>query len=312
MTRLDGFVEKGWGHELIWATNDKYCGKLLRFNKDAKFSMHFHAEKDETWYVLDGKFIVKWIDTKDASQHEAELNPGNTVRNFPFLPHQIICIEEGTIIEVSTPDSVEDNYRVLPGDSQKTVRKTIEHFYDSIEGWFSYPYIYDNAVSQAQDGALFVEVGSFKGRSSAYLATQIINSGKNIRLDCVDTWLGSTEHQQGGDCEVKEVVEGTLFETFVNNMKPVEGHYRAVQLTSLEAAAQYEDNSIDFIMIDGEHSFEAVTNDIRAFLPKMKNGGIMTGDDSQEWNPVRQAAINELSKYNVIFPTGGHFYAVIQ
>jgi hypothetical protein len=35
------------------------------------------------------------------------------------MPHQLICIEEGTIIEVSTPDSVEDNYRVLPGDSQR-------------------------------------------------------------------------------------------------------------------------------------------------------------------------------------------------
>ena len=34
--RLEGFVEKGWGHELIWATNDKYCGKLLKFNKDKK------------------------------------------------------------------------------------------------------------------------------------------------------------------------------------------------------------------------------------------------------------------------------------
>jgi hypothetical protein len=57
MTQLNGFVEKGWGHELIWATNDKYCGKLLKFNKDAKFSMHFHAEKDESWYVLDGRFL---------------------------------------------------------------------------------------------------------------------------------------------------------------------------------------------------------------------------------------------------------------
>ena len=39
--------------------------------------------------------------------------------NPPLLPHQVICIEEGTIIEVSTPDSVEDNYRVAKGDSQK-------------------------------------------------------------------------------------------------------------------------------------------------------------------------------------------------
>ena len=117
--RLEGFVEKGWGSELIWVTNDKYCGKLMNFNKDAKFSMHFHSIKDETWYVLSGKFEVKYIMTQDASIKSHILNQGDTWRNEPLEPHQLICLEEGTIIEVSTPDSVEDNYRVMPGDSQK-------------------------------------------------------------------------------------------------------------------------------------------------------------------------------------------------
>ena len=117
--RLEGYVQKGWGSELIWATNDKYCGKLLKFNTGAKFSMHFHVEKDETWLVLDGKFIVKAINTSDASVVETELNAGDIWRNAPLLPHQLICIESGTIIEVSTPDSVEDNYRVARGDSQQ-------------------------------------------------------------------------------------------------------------------------------------------------------------------------------------------------
>lgn len=119
MERLEGFVKKGWGHELIWATNEKYCGKLMKFNKGAKFSMHFHAEKDESWYVLDGLFMIKFIETKDASLHEVTLKAGEVWRNRPLQPHQVICLEEGTIIEVSTPDSVQDNYRVLPGDSQQ-------------------------------------------------------------------------------------------------------------------------------------------------------------------------------------------------
>ena len=121
-TRLDGYVQKGWGHEFIFATNDKYCGKLMKFNTGAKFSMHFHAQKDETWYILSGKFIVRLIDTVTAEVVERELVEGNTWHNQPLLPHQIICIEEGTIIEVSTPDSLEDNYRILPGDSQQYER----------------------------------------------------------------------------------------------------------------------------------------------------------------------------------------------
>jgi mannose-6-phosphate isomerase-like protein (cupin superfamily) len=119
MTRLTGFVDKGWGHELIWATNDKYCGKLMHFKGGKKFSMHFHSVKDETWLVLSGKFMVEWIDTKDAKTYTKMLEKNSVWHNEPLLPHRLICLEEGDIIEVSTPDSVEDNYRVMPGDSQK-------------------------------------------------------------------------------------------------------------------------------------------------------------------------------------------------
>ena len=59
------------------------------------------------------------IVTDTADYYEKELNPGDAWHNPPLLPHQLICLEEGTIIEVSTPDSVEDNYRVGKGDSQK-------------------------------------------------------------------------------------------------------------------------------------------------------------------------------------------------
>ena len=48
MSRLKGHVKKGWGYELIWATNDKYCGKIMVFEKvGAKFSMHFHIKLDQ-------------------------------------------------------------------------------------------------------------------------------------------------------------------------------------------------------------------------------------------------------------------------
>lgn len=121
VTRLKGFVKKGWGHELIWATNDKYCGKLMVFNKGAKFSMHFHRDKTESWYVLSGEFEVHWINTLNADIIVTILREGDTWENNPCEPHQLVCIKEGTVLEVSTPDSVEDNYRVQPGDSQLKV-----------------------------------------------------------------------------------------------------------------------------------------------------------------------------------------------
>ncbi len=116
--KLTGFVDKGWGFEHIWVTNDSYCGKFMHFKQGAKFSMHFHAKKMETWYVESGHFIVEWIDTKDSSIHTMPLIPGQTWHNEPLVPHRLICLETGVILEISTPDSVEDNYRVMPGDSQ--------------------------------------------------------------------------------------------------------------------------------------------------------------------------------------------------
>jgi mannose-6-phosphate isomerase-like protein (cupin superfamily) len=118
--RQTGIVPKAWGYENIFATNDLYCGKLLHFTKaGGKFSMHFHQHKDETWYVNSGSFKLLLIDPTNAKVEEKILNCGDSWRNHPCYPHQLIALEDDSeIFEVSTPDSVEDNYRVLPGDSQ--------------------------------------------------------------------------------------------------------------------------------------------------------------------------------------------------
>ena len=111
-------VDKGWGNELIFADEKDYCGKLLNFKTGKKFSMHFHSIKDETWYVLSGKFKVNVIETNNAKSYSVELVKGNVWRNAPLVPHQVECLEEGSIVEVSTHDDPNDNYRVQPGDSQ--------------------------------------------------------------------------------------------------------------------------------------------------------------------------------------------------
>ena len=97
--------------------------KFLNFKEGARFSMHFHKDKDETWYVMNGVFDVLVINTEDASVERKRLEAGGVHRNKPLVPHQVICIEEGTLLEVSTADSVEDNYRVSMGDSQREKKR---------------------------------------------------------------------------------------------------------------------------------------------------------------------------------------------
>tara|TARA_B100000780_G_C21070053_1_gene430521 strand:- start:6 stop:410 length:405 start_codon:yes stop_codon:yes gene_type:complete len=120
-------IRKGWGEELIIENNDMYCGKILLFDKGSKFSMHYHMNKDETWYVEFGEFIYRWIDTKTAKLNEMKLKAGDVVRQRPGQPHQLEVISKensrrdfvaGKIFEVSTYHEDADSYRVIKGDSQ--------------------------------------------------------------------------------------------------------------------------------------------------------------------------------------------------
>ena len=112
-------VPKGWGHEIVFENNEFYCGKILVFKKGCKFSMHYHMIKDETWYVEEGEFLYRWIDTETAEVIEKILKKGDSVRQYPGQPHQLEAITEGTIFEVSTEHFDSDSYRVWKGDSQK-------------------------------------------------------------------------------------------------------------------------------------------------------------------------------------------------
>ena len=109
-------IPKGWGKEMIITNNQLYCGKILMFKKGCKFSMHYHLIKDETWFIAEGEFLYRWIDTETADIYEEELKPGDVVRQLPGQPHQLMAHTDGSIIEVSTEHFDEDSYRVIKGD----------------------------------------------------------------------------------------------------------------------------------------------------------------------------------------------------
>jgi hypothetical protein len=119
-SRQSGVVKKGWGYELIWATNDKYCGKIIVFEKaGAKSSMYFHREKDKTWFVNNGLFKLRYIDTSTATVYEQDLKEGDVWHSTLLMPHQLICLQDNSsITEVGTPDNISDNYQISPGDDQ--------------------------------------------------------------------------------------------------------------------------------------------------------------------------------------------------
>jgi hypothetical protein len=119
----------------------------------------------------------------------------------------------------------------------------MKHFYHKLgEDWFTYPMLYKSVVEKVTDSAHFVEVGSWKGRSAAYMAVEIYNSKKSIKFDCVDTWEGSIEHKED-DC----IINKTLYITFLKNTERVSNIIRPIRTTSLTASTLYKDNSLDFV-----------------------------------------------------------------
>lgn len=107
-------VNKNWGYEL-WVHNDfEYCGKLLVFEKDRnRFSMHYHLQKKESWYVQQGRFQFNWIDVENGKLTGKTLETGDSVLIERGLPHQLIALEDNSIVfEVSTEHFDEDSYRI--------------------------------------------------------------------------------------------------------------------------------------------------------------------------------------------------------
>lgn len=182
----------------------------------------------------------------------------------------------------------------------------MEHFYQHIEGWFSYEYIYRDMVQQAVDDSLFVEIGSYKGRSTAFMAVEIINSGKKIDFHCIDPMILMSHYVHMPDNEK----EGYNLQEFHNRLLPVQGYYKLQQMTSDEAVNLYQDKSIDFLMIDGDHTYEGVCKDIKNWLPKMREGGLIAGDDVF-LEEIHRAVIDTAGHLNPVI-NGIHFFIEIK
>ena len=162
------------------------------------------------------------------------------------------------------------------------------------------------AFAPANTAEKFVEIGVWKGKSISYAAVEIINSGKNITIDAIDTFAGSPNEPVL--MEDKSVVEKTLYEEYLQNIEPVKSIVTTYPFSSVQASKLYEDNSLFFVFIDGSHLYEAVKEDILAWLPKVKSGGFIGGhdiDQKEEFNGVRKAVNELIGEKNIILYNPG-------
>jgi predicted O-methyltransferase YrrM len=131
------------------------------------------------------------------------------------------------------------------------------------------------------DQSTVVEIGSFSGISSELFALHC------KKLYCVDLW---DPYWEITDKQIVEFAEWSF-----DKMASKYDHVTKIKGSSVDAANQFDDASIDFVYIDAAHDYENVKKDILAWIPKVKPGGFISGHDYR-YDPGIQVyeAVNEI------------------
>jgi len=169
-----------------------------------------------------------------------------------------------------------------------------------IDGWFRWRSGQEEATERFPQGSCFVEVGTYLGRSLCSLGEVVEQSGKSFTVIGVDTCRGSgPEGPRAKDYHGAAVTEGggSFAGTLHKNVLAC-GYGDVIQLLiadSVTASRLFADASIDWVHLDARHDYASVKADIQAWLPKVKRGGWLSGDDYDElkWPEVVKA-VSEL------------------
>ena len=192
---------------------------------------------------------------------------------------------------------------ILPFHEQDTVKfpKISDKKYEEIQGWFCscQANLFADFIKECDEGANIVEIGTWLGKSTRFMAQLIKDSGKKINYWVIDTFKGSPEEKIHADI-IKEISkDGSIRKAFDKNMVGLKRYMKVIESDSVKAASQFKDESLDLVFIDGDHSMNAVIEDILAYYHKLKTGGIMAGDDYHPTWGVYPAVNNLIGSLNL-------------
>ena len=158
-------------------------------------------------------------------------------------------------------------------------------FLSSVEGSILFSY-----ASSELKGEV-VEIGSFKGKSTCWLASALKLSGSKKKVYAIDPHIGSEEHQPGK--KYANTFSKTTLHECQNNLKALglEGNVEIIQKTSMDAARRWK-KKVGLIFIDGSHSYDDVRNDFMKWSKFVPVGGVIILHDTEKW-PGPKAVVEE-------------------
>ena len=120
-----------------------------------------------------------------------------------------------------------------------------------------------------------VEVGVYKGEHAQKIYNYL-NIKKLYLVDPFKVYKDYIQEKIYNHVDQKEHDENYLkVKKKFSKFKNVE----IIRMTSIEASKKFENNSLDFVYLDGDHSYDAVKLDLQSWYPKLKEFGVMCGDD---------------------------------
>ena len=157
--------------------------------------------------------------------------------------------------------------------------------YQFTKDWFNWaPAVWEQLTPMLSGTAgqrNFLEIGSFEGRSSIWIAENMMQDGDYLR--CIDTWEGGEEH---GEEDMSEVEERFRANLIVATEKFPERLIFQSKGTSVARLAQLQGKTMfDFVYIDGSHKAPDVLTDACMAWPLLKLEGLMVFDDYMWGNP---------------------------
>ena len=158
----------------------------------------------------------------------------------------------------------------------------IEGFFSEDEGrWYA-------RFARALHGGVFVEVGSWKGRSTSFIGP--ICNANGTRLVCVDHWQGSNDSL--GPRYAATLVTEDVEQTFRANMRDLGITVEVIVAPPVAAAATFPLASIDRVFLDGSHDGPSVAKDLVAWSERLRPDGILAGHDYGPNHPELCAAVD--------------------
>jgi len=174
----------------------------------------------------------------------------------------------------------------------QAIMEHIKEAADRVEGWLTDSegeFLY-NAAMNCKGRGVIVEIGSWKGKSTIWLAKGA-KAGSNIKIYAIDPHTGTSSQKRHG--EVDNLAE------FKENIKRanVEDVVVPVVKTSEDAERDWDAKPIELLWIDGDHEYEMVKLDFDLWSPYLIEGGTIAFHDTIGWPGPKRVVKEKIYKF---------------